>query len=396
MSAENKMKRLGLRIDPLDVFFFRDGRPFEPASRAKSELPKPQTLLGALRTAIIKKGGGGFERLAEEVKKKGDLGSAFEAIGFKWLNDITLFGPWIAKFNDGNSLEDIFVPVPAILRESKDRAEYIENKDTKEISIFRLLPLRDNLPGWKPPENGMRPLWLKKLEQTEKLSGFLNLKGLEEFLNNKLPSKIIKGPNTSKQNEKCKKARVLDNEDLFDMDHRIGIGIDPDTLTTQEGIIYAASFLVLKDEYSFYAEVEVPENEASIFDEMDTISFGGEKRKAQLSTLKPFAWPRATDANEKEKPLLLMITPGIFPYPYWRPQKLERKLVSARVPGYLPVSGWDLARGGPKPNRFAVCAGSVYFLNEPFNSPTYPASLCEDEYAKQGWGIYLEGRWKDE
>ena len=35
---------LGLRLEPLDTLFFRDGRPFDAAARASGGLPQPQPL----------------------------------------------------------------------------------------------------------------------------------------------------------------------------------------------------------------------------------------------------------------------------------------------------------------------------------------------------------------
>ncbi len=49
---------VGLRLDPLDTLFFRDGRPFDAANRVVGGLPNPQTLAGALRTNLL--GASGF------------------------------------------------------------------------------------------------------------------------------------------------------------------------------------------------------------------------------------------------------------------------------------------------------------------------------------------------
>ena len=50
-SQAQQTRRVGLCLNPLDVLFFRDGRPFEAASRAYGGLPLPRTFAGALRTA---------------------------------------------------------------------------------------------------------------------------------------------------------------------------------------------------------------------------------------------------------------------------------------------------------------------------------------------------------
>ena len=69
--------------------------------------------------------------------------------------------------------------------------------------------------------------------------------------------------------------------------------------------------------------------------------------------------------------------------------------MAAAVPGAVAVSGWDLARGGPKRTRFAAAAGSVYFLKAlPENLPETLSDNPED--GAQGWGCYVKGVWLDE
>ncbi len=69
--------------------------------------------------------------------------------------------------------------------------------------------------------------------------------------------------------------------------------------------------------------------------------------------------------------------------------------IAAAVPGHIAVSGWDLARGGPKPNRFAVPAGSVYFFDQPEPFAECNGSLCGDDDAMLGWGAFIEGGWSN-
>jgi CRISPR-associated protein (Cas_Cmr3) len=63
-------QRLGLRIDPLDVLFFRDNRPFNVGMRGVGDLPLPQTLAGALRTHVWRQLELNFEHLAERVRQE--------------------------------------------------------------------------------------------------------------------------------------------------------------------------------------------------------------------------------------------------------------------------------------------------------------------------------------
>ena len=63
--------------------------------------------------------------------------------------------------------------------------------------------------------------------------------------------------------------------------------------------------------------------------------------------------------------------------------------------GSLPVSGWNMATGGPRPTRFAVPAGSVYFLEgaAEFLSNDCLADSPDDRI--QGWGCFARGVWND-
>jgi len=59
-------RHVGLCLEPCDVLFFRDGRPFAAASYGEGGLPQPQTLVGALCTRLLEIAGcdaDRFERL---------------------------------------------------------------------------------------------------------------------------------------------------------------------------------------------------------------------------------------------------------------------------------------------------------------------------------------------
>lgn len=86
---------------------------------------------------------------------------------------------------------------------------------------------------------------------------------------------------------------------------------------------------------------------------------------------------------------MLLTTPAPFAAG-WRPNGLD--IVAAAVPSHVAVSGWDLARGGPKPTRFAVAAGAAYFCR-PAPGDDDRLSLCDGEDALLGWGSFLQGIW---
>ena len=125
-----------------------------------------------------------------------------------------------------------------------------------------------------------------------------------------------------------------------------------------------------------------------------TLPLGGEGRRVAVHRTDPWKWPHFEPKPGKQKPLLMLSTPGLFKE-RWLPEVLTGKVVAAAVPGAVAVSGWDLARNGPKRNRFAAAAGSVYFLDAlPDPLPNALSDNPEDQ--AQGWGCYLKGVWTDE
>lgn len=351
------MARIGLTIKPLDTLFFRDGRPFDGQPRAMSGLPQPQTLSGALRTWLLREHGCDFGRLAAAVKRDRSFEDALreQSEDMAAVARLTCRGPWLCR-GDGP-----LVAVPAIIRRIKD-----------EGNIVRLAPLKADLPGWKPHEADMRPLWWKGKKPTERIEGYLTLDGLRRLLKGQTPEQ----------------ADIVAADDIYGFDRRTGIVVSAETNTSPEGQIYGVSLLALKDGVSFYAEIEGDDAAREKVPAEAVIPFGGEGRRVQLTRAdNPCDWPQAPAANGQR--MLVLTAPG--PFDGWKPNGI--KLIAAAVPGHVAVSGWDLARGGPKRNRFAVAAGSVYFLKQPPQDRSAAGSLCDGEDAAVGWGTYVEGAW---
>lgn len=378
------MKTIGLCLQTLDVLFFRDGRPFMSGTEQMvSGLPLPQTLAGALRTALLRAAGCDFGRLRQALEQGQSFAGAVKAScgdAHPWISKLTVRGPWLARCGNGPDNVEVLVPVPATLHQAKDQ---------RSSSLHCLTPLPENqLPGWHPPQGpqNLRPLWLKHLRPTEPATGYLTPQGLERFLNG--------GKDILSED-------VVAPDELFGIDYRTGIGISPDRLVAEESQIFGRGFLVLKQEVGFYAEVRVPVDAPieQLFDQIKTLPFGGEGRHVTLKRMpQPCKWPNK-QPDGKQKPMMLLTTPCPFQLG-WRPQALDGHIVAAAVPGSIAFSGWDLARGGPKPTRFAVPAGSVYFLQslpDNWQTDNWQNSLAENEEdCQQGWGCCLTGVWTNE
>jgi len=382
------MNRIGLQLEPLDVLFFRDGRPFGVATRGESGLPTPQTLLGALRLTALERYCPKFAGFRHQPDRPRTWdGVCDQAAAPSWLRRMYVRGPWLARVLAKDKL-DVLVPVPAILHGPKKN---------DGGSLRRLWPLRaGQLPGWgvalPDEQHGLRPLWSATQEATEPARGYLTLAGLAAFVSG----------DTVQMNS------VIRPEDLFAFDHRTGIRGHADRLVAEESQIYGASFLALRSHYTarelhevprqlpevvLYAEVTGPDGiPRDGLADLTALRLGGEGRRVAVRAVDPIGWPEAGPTGN-QKPLLLLTTPGLF-QGRWRPGSLAGQLVAAAVPTPVAVSGWDLARGGPKPTRFAAPAGSVYFLDS--LTASLPDTLSDKpEDRELGWGCYVQGVWTD-
>lgn len=348
---------LRLVLEPIDGLFFRDARPFDAATRGESGLPTPQTLTGALRTLLLERQRVDFGRLGEKVKSGASFAQALAAVAphAHEVAALKVRGPWFALCGE------VLAPAPASLRREK-----------KNGNLVRLDPLEKSLPGWRPQRADMRPLWRYGRESTEAADGFLKPSGLRCFLAGETPESDELVPHGA----------------LYARDDRTGIGVDSSRNTAKEGIIYAISLLALKRDAGLCAEVCGPGAVLKLLEgEQILMKFGGEGRYVAIrAEERSVDWPTVPPKMDKGR-LVLLTTPAWFNG--WKPPALEP--VAVAVGGHQAVSGWDLAKGGPKPNRFMVPAGSVYFL--PPRTEVPETLVNNEEDAALGWGCFIEGNW---
>ena len=349
---------LRLELEPVDTLFFRDARPFEAASRAASGLPTPQTLAGALRTTLLEHHGVAPTELGGLVREGATFAEALATFGpvVGGIAEVVVKGPW---FGLG---EQLLVPAPANLRREKKT----------EGRLIRLDPLASAPPGWRPRVDGMVPLWRWGRSGVEAVDGYLTMDGLRRFLEGGVPDE----------------SDVVPSSDIYAFEDRTGIGIDNARGAAGEGRIYGIRLLVPRSDAILVAEAVGPASTlAPLVDRPVMIRLGGEGRHVWARARQgSIDWPGVAATGDGRR-LVLLTTPAWFDS--WRPDGLNP--VSAAVPGYEAVSGWDLARGGPKPNRFMVPAGAVYFLTAGDLPPA--AGLVPPDDAAVGWGNFVEGNW---
>lgn len=380
-------RRVGLCLKPLDTLFFRDGRPFDASARVLGGLPTPQTLAGALRTALLARRGFDFRAFTRR-RQSADVQQALrDCRAPEWIVQARFRGPWLALQEDK---EDDRGPVEPLLSVPQTLARCKEDKNDSQApgAWVRADPLADvPLPGWQPGEGGRLPLWRRGAPEAKHPGGFLTLDGIHRFL----------------QGEKPEDGHWLEDRDLYDFDLRTGIAVSAETLTAAESQIYGIRLLALHRKIEkvgphkgkrvcLYSEALLPAGapEGEV-DFAGPLPLGGEGRYADLRPTAAIHWEKYSGAGG----MWLLATPGLFgegrsAYPDLIPRTRLRAAASGTP---LAVSGWDVARGGPKPTRFAVPAGAVYFVEDHLAFPD--GSLCGDaEDAAQGWGFALRGVWK--
>lgn len=380
------MMRHGIHIEPLDVLFFRDGRPFEAASRASSGLPSPQTLAGAIRTTLLSRTGFDFAAFSEARKACSKTGQeSREALkkalrdgrAQDWIVQATFRGPWPALFPSEQAIPLFSQPLDRV--QSKERTAFV-----------RLKPER--IPGWNDDE--LLPLVRDGSPNSKADPKLFSLAALKSYLKGEVLN--------------CNSNELFDREDIYDYDNRTGIAVDADTLTSAEGMIYGVRFLALKpnlavDEqhgnYSgakigLYAEIECNcERDVLRQHLADPIPFGGESRYVRLTVGKEVEWPSSSATATKTK--WLLVSPAFIPFSAKsnRPLPQVDGLKAAISGAGIAISGWDVAKNGPRETRFAIPAGAVYFFDGAGPKDGFLGG-SEDDKA-EGWGFALPGTWEE-
>ncbi len=341
-------------IQPHDVLMFRRPMPFLAGGGAKSELPLPAVLLGALRTALGSKVGRWDQPGAEPFD---------------------LMGPWLHDEAIGQPLFPQPLALPVTRKDAQIRCHCLE-------------PLREEA------SEGLAPLW-KAGEQLGKVetNGFLTRDGLTDFL----AAKAVKGWRAA--------------SDCHGLDERVGIAWEQGKKNVREGFLYSASFLALKPGIALVAATDAPLPTGPL-----TVRLGGEGRTATLTSVPGNVLPQPPKTLNEQRLLLYLATPAYFKHG-WLPSFLDPatlcgrrdglglKLLAAATGKPVLVGGFDRRRGGPKPLRRMVPAGSCYFFE--ITDGEAAKSLCwhgssfgddpradrENEPPPTGFGTGCIGTW---
>ena len=346
-----------IKIDALDTLFFRDGKPFTMGEDTWANgvfPPYPSVIYGALRSAY-------FSHHLNELKKANNDDDP--------TRDLKIKGFYILADNKA------YLPLPN---------DCVKEKGGKDNFVSVLpMPELKNIKSSCPTQYALKS---KKEEVVENIDGgLINIKSFGEYL------KCAKGPFSS----------ILKVADRVLPEPKIGIGINKETGTSEEGKLYRVDMRRLGD---FGLLVDFKGLDLS---KRGMMKLGGEGKAVSYKQFKPVDFSIDNFNFDGKRFKLYLSTPAIFKngwLPAWINEQtligeykgLELKLLTASIGKPISIGGFDMRKRMPKAMRKAVPAGSVYYFEiiegdiqqaiEIFNQ-----SAISEFYREQGFGIAYVG-----
>lgn len=345
-----------LFIEPLDVLILRGNKLFgDPGSFGESVVPPwPSVVAGAIRSALLAHKKVDLELFARGQVRDPELGTPEDPGSFR------MTGLRLARQLTNGQIEPLYAP-PAdlvIRRKGDGVLECVRVQPTALLAdiqssavtkLHAVLPERER----SKPEGGY---WLTH-------EGWLA---------------YLKG------NDLDVTSHLVRTSDLWGLDTRVGVGLDPAKRSAAEGKLFTVQTVAMRKGYhgngcdydvGFLAEIEG----AQIPDEL-MLRFGGDGRAAHACSVSLI--PSEPDLAEQivraRRCRIILTSPGIFPGG-WLPTGVAQtdtgeirfelhgvraRLVCAAVPRFEVISGWDLAKWQPKPAQRVAPTGSIYWLDE--------------------------------
>ncbi len=360
-----------IKIIPNDALFFRSGRPFSMGDDSWTDVifpPHPSTIYGAIRTFLI------FEKGSLKDFNEGKFKDVIGTSNGKEKGTLKIIGPFI--YNEASN--EIFFKTPLDLVKLKDHHEV---KPLTLIDKPKIFYSDENI-----PEN---LLVFKGLTQVDEAKGWLDSISLKDYL---------EGKNNA--------FYVVENEEIFKYELKIGIARDRKTFTSREGHLYRIPMIRLKKGFGFLIKLEGIEKMK--IPKKGIFQLGGDGKTVYYEeiTLNPLEELENIKIELKNKIFkLYLATPAIFKNG-WIPEQvlkeaekneIELKLIACAIGKYIRIGGWDMAKKEPKTMYKAVPAGSVYYfkiLNEvSFEKvkKVFHLRNISDVSPEEGFGLSLVG-----
>ena len=358
-------------IEPLDVLFLRGNKLFgDPGSHGESLVPPwPSAAAGALRSHMLAHDGTDLAAFAKGHITHPSLGTATSPGSFA-LTSFTL----AQKLKDGAVHTLHALPADLVVTEK-------ENKPANEPTAKKSLQIQSLRPHTLT--HGLlcsctfsqAPLLAEGERRKAETGLWLTQAGWDKYLNGQLPDTATDLVKTS---------------DLWFIDARVGIGLNADSRSADDGKLFTAQAVAFKPGVGFVASIR-----GAILPAKGTLRLGGDGRAASsqsVAHLAPQADLQAIAAQGCCR--IVLTTPGLFANG-WLPNGfamhndghhwldlcgVRARLVCATVPRPETISGWDLARWQPKTALRAAPTGSVYWLDQLQATPEALGKLAENGF----------------
>ena len=349
-------------IEPLDVLFLRGNKLFgDPGSHGESLVPPwPSAAAGALRSHLLAQDGTDLAAFAKGQIQHHSLGTP-AAPGSFALTAFTL-----ARQQPDGTLQTLHaLPADLVVTEKAN--------DKRHIQSLRPQALH---PGLLSSSGFAQLPLLAETERRKAASGFwLNQHGWQRYLNGQLPL-----PDQD----------LVKTSELWAIDSRVGIGLNADTRSADDGKLFTTQAVAFKPGVGFLVGVR-----GANMSTQGSLRLGGDGRAASSHSVAHH--PSQADLQAiatQGRCRVVLTTPGLFTQG-WLPNGFQlandghhwldlhgvrARLVCATVPRCETISGWDLANWRPKAALRSAPSGSVYWLDQLQATPQALGKLAENGF----------------
>lgn len=372
-----------LALLPRDGFFAKDGRGWHTSASGRGhglDWPWPSTVLGALRSLWGRgeetRNGTTFTpddwrsrtqpiRLGRTLVLRRKHGAAWRVEDATW--PVPLDALWLEGCQEVHRLDPVAPIAPTLGRDDDEAREAL----------------------WRPvPDDAQKPLAAPRWWSSEEFTTWLA------------------GESVGVRSKPLATARRV----------QVHVGIRPEELTSDDGVLFSHDVVETLDrsgEWALGVEVALPAGELST-----VATLGSDSRLARVESLPPtlFEPPsRVLEAFRSSSPGLRIV--AVSPICFeagWLPDGFVNNngehrgrlagfdviLRAAFVPRPIHVSGWDMAKGEPKPTSRMVPPGAVYFFEGADGQPFEEAEAKSLWLAAlgtrtgEGFGRIVPGVWR--
>lgn len=325
-SQASAQTRMQLVLEPVDVWLFRDGRPFDAGSDHHARClfpPYPSVIQGAIRShELVLRG----VNLRDPAAVAAAVGTAEE------YGCLRLCGPFLAR-SDAGALTRYF-PVPADAVAGQDgRAEMLSLRQGQEGVVSSI---GERLPRlfFNPGEAGKpgRGRWVAENDLLALLAG-----------------------NT---------VRALPDRCLFEYEERLGIGREDSIRSSKSELLYEAQYVRPARDVGLWLEMQG----YSKWPREGIMRIGAEGHGAFFRAVAPRPWPGLDLSGPLPPRFKLYFAAPAYFSGGWQPESWafafagSVTLEAVALSGYETIGGFDWAAGRQKASRRFVPAGSVYYF----------------------------------